>query len=86
MKKFYILVGISLFSFSVNAQIVTIPDANFKNALVNYLCVAFGEQDAHDADTNNDGEIQLSEALAVENLTLDGYNIASLSGMRILRI
>ncbi|MFK7782353.1 MAG: hypothetical protein AB8B90_08360, partial [Psychroserpens sp.] len=54
------------------AQIVTIPDVNFKHILTTDNCVDLdddGVGDA-DADTNNDGEIQESEAQAVEHLIL----------------
>ena len=42
-----------------SAQIIDIPDANFKNALVNTKCVDLGEDGSGDidADLNNDGEI-----------------------------
>lgn len=48
-----------LTSFFASAQIVNIPDANFKNALLNYN---------PPIDTNGDGEIQVSEAEAVSQL------------------
>lgn len=68
----------------VRAQIVTIPDANFKNALVNTSCVDFdgnGSVDG-DVDTNNDGEIQFSEAEAVVfGLYVRDRNISSLLGI-----
>ncbi len=54
MKK--LLLFIALISFGITqAQIVNIPDANFKNALLNYDPII---------DTNNDNEIQISEAEA----------------------
>ena len=40
-----------------NAQIVNIPDANFKAALI-----------AYGVDANNDGQIQVSEAQAMNTL------------------
>lgn len=46
-----------LFSLFINAQIVNIPDANFKAALVTHNPVI---------DTNGDGEIQVSEASAYD--------------------
>lgn len=61
-----------LTSFVVSAQIVNIPDANFKNALLNYDPVI---------DTNNDWEIQVSEAEAVNVLNLYDKNIADLTGI-----
>ncbi len=84
LKKHSIL---TLFLWSLclvtNAQIVNIPDANFKNALVNTFCVdttggGFGNVDA---DSNNDGEIQVSEALAVTWLRVDNRSIQSLAGI-----
>jgi hypothetical protein len=72
-----------LLVFTSVAQIVDIPDANFKNALINTLCVASGFQDvpAWDADVNNDGEIQVSEAEAIVHLVISGQNIDSLEGI-----
>ncbi|GAB5565011.1 MAG: hypothetical protein Wins2KO_20740 [Winogradskyella sp.] len=83
MKRFYILLIVLIFSKSSFAQIVDIPDANFKNALLNTNCVdtdGFGGFDA-DADINNDGEIQVSEAEAVLRLNLSNQNIQSLQGI-----
>ena len=54
-----------------NAQIINIPDANFKARLI-----------ATGVDTNNDGEIQQSEALSVTDLYLDSSNISSLEGLQ----
>ena len=68
MKNSYILL-LALFVFTYsNAQIVDIPDAIFKEMLVNYLVVDTDGDDIadSDADINNDGEIQVSEAEAVE--------------------
>lgn len=52
------------------AQIVNIPDANFKAELI-YLSV----------DKNKDGKIQVSEAQIVTSLNLFDRSIASLSGI-----
>ena len=52
--------------------IVSIPDANFKNALLNNNTVI---------DTNGDGEIQVSEAEAVTNLWVSNENINNLKGI-----
>ncbi len=75
MNNFNIFFHFLLVSFaglmsvgSAWAQNVNIPDVNFKNALINRICVDTNYDGAPDtdADTNNDGEIQVSEALAVE--------------------
>jgi len=84
MKTTYILsVIIALVSFTTRAQIVNIPDPVFKNALVNFPVVdtnGDGMSDA-DVDTNNDGEIQVTEAEAVNNLTVGLEPITSLVGL-----
>jgi Leucine-rich repeat (LRR) protein len=52
------------------AQIVNIPDANFKAALI---------EDG--VDTNNDGEIQVTEAEVVTYINVSGESISSLEGI-----
>ncbi len=59
MKQIYFAAILLFFSTSVFSQIVTIPDANFKQALLDYPFTI---------DTNGDNEIQVSEALAVTYL------------------
>jgi uncharacterized repeat protein (TIGR01451 family) len=68
MKK--ILLFLLLFAGMANAQIVSIPDIAFHAKLL-----ALG------VDTNSDGAIQQSEALAVTSLDLRSSNIAVLSGI-----
>jgi len=84
MKTIYILfLTIALVSFTTRAQIVNIPDPVFKNALVNHPVVdtnGDGSADA-DVDTNNDGEIQETEAEVVTNLTIGLEPITSLEGL-----
>jgi len=83
MKKitaFLTLLGALQFSF---AQIIDIPDANFKNALISSNCVStdgdiFGDIDA---DTNDDGEIDMSEALSITHLNVAAKGISSLEGI-----
>jgi len=66
------------------AQIVDIPDANFKDLLVNYACVDTDGDGVYesDADTNDDGEIQVSEAEAVIRLLVNSPNIISIEGIQ----
>jgi len=82
MRALYLFIFVLGFGFS-NAQIINIPDAAFKNALVNTLCVNsdtdLGGDD--DVDTNNDGEIQVSEALAVTYFTLADRELTSVEGI-----
>lgn len=70
MKSLFSLLFFVLFSFCSNAQIVDIPDANFKAALI-----------ARNIDLNSDGEIQESEAEMVESLYLSSSNISDLTGI-----
>ncbi len=63
---FALLIGL----MNANAQIVEIPDSNFKQRLLNY-----------GVDSNNDGEIQVSEAEAVTILDLDNKSISDLTGI-----
>jgi len=84
MRKIYFLFILVFFTTVVKAQIVNIPDANFKNALVNdpvYDLYCNGKI-MIDVDTNDDGEIQVSEAEAVECLRISNKNINSLEGIQ----
>ena len=83
MKKNFVFIVALFFLNIAYSQIVNIPDANFKNALVNTLCVASGylENPEWDADVNNDGEIQVTEAEAIVHLVISGQNINSLEGI-----
>ncbi|WP_339888912.1 hypothetical protein [uncultured Flavobacterium sp.] len=80
MKKLYFLVVLAM-SFATQAQIVNIPDANFKANLLgasssNYTASTIASPFASPGnnfvkiDTNNDGEIQVSEALAIKYLKI----------------
>jgi len=83
MKNYFIIL-IALITTFTQAQNVNIPDANFKNALVNDIVVdtnGDGILDS-DADTNNDGEIQVSEAEDVLWLNVSSKNIFSLEGIQ----
>ncbi|MCZ8197701.1 MAG: T9SS type A sorting domain-containing protein [Flavobacterium sp.] len=70
MKKFYFTLVTFLFLAVANAQIVNIPDANFKAKLL-----ALG------VDTNGDTNIDTFEAIEVTNLELSNSSISSLSGI-----
>jgi hypothetical protein len=90
MKNIFLL--LLLFTGMVKAQIVNIPDANFKAALVN-AGNAPENQVAYKADgtfvsidTNADGEIQVSEAAEIDgglklNALSIGFGITNLSGL-----
>jgi len=75
MKKIYILSVLLLCSIGVFAQdeVINIPDANFKKALLNHNPVI---------DTNGDGEIQKSEAKKYTgNVYVYGKQIKALTGI-----
>jgi len=86
MKKlnYFYFVLLLFFGFS-QAQIVNIPDANFKAALVNANpdnYTAYGESGgAVVIDTNGDGEIQVSEALMIYRLQLTIFDISDMTGI-----
>ena len=69
MKNYYLWIFL-FFTSLCSAQIVIIPDANFKDALI-----------GDGVDTNEDGEIQVSEAEAVLGLDVFNDNISSLEGI-----
>jgi uncharacterized repeat protein (TIGR01451 family) len=76
-----------LFAGIANAQIISFPDANFKQRLVATTCVDLNDDQSPDADadTNNDGEIEVQEALAVQSLIMYSNtpveNIDNLTGI-----
>jgi Leucine-rich repeat (LRR) protein len=93
MKKLYTLLFITLIGFIGNAQIVNIPDANFKAKLLaanttNQIASTqtpslSGNVTSYNIiDTNNDGEIQVSEALAIKWLKVNASVIADLTGIQ----
>ena len=87
MKKVFLF--LLLFTGMVKAQIVNIPDVNFKSRLlqanstieINKIAQNFSDQ-WMTIDANSDGEIQVSEAQAVKLLIVPGlYNITDVTGL-----
>ncbi|MBC8883701.1 T9SS type A sorting domain-containing protein [Flavobacterium piscinae] len=78
MKYFVLL--LFLFSFGLNAQVINFPDQNFKNKL---LQADINNQIAGwtKIDTNNNGEIEESEALQVTYLFLFNSSISNIEGI-----
>ncbi|CAM4008705.1 Secretion system C-terminal sorting domain-containing protein [Flavobacterium branchiophilum] len=81
-----ILFIIIAFTTLCNAQIVNIPDANFKARLLSANATNTIAKDLSgnfiDIDTNNDNEIQETEALQVKELNLlNSTNISSIEGI-----
>lgn len=85
MKNKYFFLLSMVFVSVINAQIINIPDANFKAQLLlandsngiardsqgNYIVI----------DTNNNGDIEVSEALTVIDLYVNNQNITTLIGL-----
>lgn len=86
MKKLYFFFGLCL-AIASNAQIINFPDPNFKAILLaadvtNEIAQNnWPLQDNIKIDINNNGEIEVSEALNVERLNIDNANLTSLSGI-----
>jgi len=86
MKKHYLFL---LLAFGVaQAQVINFPDANFKAKLLQppsslYTGTAYNT-DGYTmvVDTNNNGEIEVSEASAVWRLEIIGLNISNLEGIQ----
>jgi hypothetical protein len=76
------------FSFNIGiSQIINIPDANFKALLVNSSTSLNTASDClinsyYKIDENNDGEIEVAEALQVCQLILINANISDLTGIK----
>lgn len=70
MEKLLPLLCLIFLSMHLSAQLVDIPDDNFLEALI-----------FNGVDENNDGQIQVSEAEVITELTMINYNIASLEGI-----
>lgn len=70
MKSLFIFILFFSCFFSLHAQIVNIPDANFKTKLL-----ALG------IDSNNDGNIQTSEALSINALDISYSGIGNILGL-----
>lgn len=90
--KTKVLFLVIAFSTMTNAQIVNIPDANFKARLLqasqfNSIASTLTPNDSgyvssyNKIDTNNDGEIQVSEALLIKYLKVSTANIADVTGV-----
>ncbi len=82
MKK--LIIFMLLFTGIVNAQIVNIPDANFKAKLIAADVNNYIAKDANGfvkIDTNNDGQIQDSEAVLIISLDVELSSISDLTGI-----
>ncbi|MEP0266290.1 T9SS type A sorting domain-containing protein [Dokdonia sp.] len=82
MKPTLLFLLATFFTIQIaHTQIIDIPDVNFKNALINTPCAEFTNGTSGDVDTNDDGEIQVSEAEAVLILRVNDESISNLTGI-----
>ena len=82
MKNTFLLM--LLFTGMVKAQIVNIPDANFKAKLLSsstFNNIAYGNGSYIKIDQNNDGEIQEAEAIVIDSLNVPFSSIIDFSGI-----
>lgn len=82
----YLVVVLIFMSTLCNSQVINFPDANFKNKLltVGYACIGESMDNCFfggSIDSNNNGEIEVSEAEAVAILQLSSANISDLTGI-----
>lgn len=85
----YLVIVLIFISTLCNSQIINFPDSNFKarllaaNTLNGYACIGSSMNDCIPGviDTNNNGEIETSEAEAVVILFLSSSNISDLTGI-----
>ncbi len=82
MKTNLVILIMTLVSLLARAQIVNIPDPNLKFILITYPVADLGNGFNEIADTNGDGEIQITEAEAVLGLVLIEQYIEDLEGLQ----
>ena len=82
MKKLYFLLVTICFYGGVNAQVINIPDANFKAKLIAEQPLAYDASGQNiKIDLNSDGEIEVTEALKVAALSVHASEISNLSSI-----
>lgn len=83
MKNIYLVLSLFCITQWSQAQIVNIPDANFKNYLLTTNFVDTDNDGIVDStiDLNNDGEVQESEALLVTFMSAINRSISSFEGI-----
>ena len=82
MKNRYVLLVGLLLTSMINAQIVPIPDVNFKAKLIAEQPLAYDANGQNiKIDLNSNGEIEIAEALRVAVLTIHFSEISNLSGI-----
>ena len=84
MKKLYLIISFLFLSLCTTAQIINIPDANFKAKLLlasPLIDIAGNGSGNVKIDLNDDNEIDVAEAALITSLYLPDSNISSLQGI-----
>lgn len=85
MKKRYFIILLVLTSSILTAQTIIFADAVFKAKLLqsdtNSLVARNLSDDYFSIDVNNNGEIEIAEALQVSHLNIEGSSISSVAGI-----
>jgi Leucine-rich repeat (LRR) protein len=81
MQKFSLIFMFCLFAKLTTAQVLTISDANFSTALLSNCAYIGNSTTLTDVDSNDDGQIQETEAAAVTALFVPVYQIEYLDGL-----
>jgi len=84
MKKLFLIILSFLITSSLYSQIINFPDANFKAKLLESdsgVPIAYGVGGSFKIDANNNGEIEVSEVLLVDQLFIQNSNISDLTGI-----
>jgi uncharacterized repeat protein (TIGR01451 family) len=84
MKTFIFFCTLMFAGISAKAQIISIPDANFKATLLSSDTTNFIANDGVSfvkIDANSNGEIEVGEVTAVKELSLSSASIESLEGI-----
>ena len=85
IKKYLLLLPLCFVS-SIKAQIIDIPDANFKTKLLEANEINntanFLDGKSMKIDLNGNGEIEITEALKITELSIDNSNILSIEGIK----
>jgi hypothetical protein len=86
MKQFYLSLLVSLAIGTLNAQIISFSDTNFKNKLLAATASNFIAKDLagnfFKVDANNDHQIDVAEALNVSYLDIHSSSIANINGIQ----
>ncbi|HEY0091656.1 MAG TPA: hypothetical protein VGB43_04135, partial [Flavobacterium sp.] len=83
MQKIYLITFLIFITNVTFGQIINIPDPIFKNVLTSTLCASLDDNGSFetDVDTNNDGEIQVSEAMAIIRLNVSNNSLTNVDGV-----